>query len=371
MKFSIKKKIIEPIIDFIYSYIDTADTSPSGKSIGIEINSDSLKLIVNNTSFGVKKELEIDETNIMLERNGRTIINASILKNIIKKFDRIITFELVGETVVIYEGSTKFEIATIDDQRFFMIDFNEANNRFEAESKKLEKIINDVSVSTATNTDKINSTIYKCVNIKTENDNSIRFVATDSYRMSTEIMKTNKKIDINVVIEAKSLKKLITKETPKKIFVFFNDSKLGISYKETIIQLNLTNLNYLDTSKLFDFEIKNVIYIDKNELLKIINKAVFMVNEKARRLEFKFSQEGIKLNFEIPEIGSSQAYTNNYLLEGPDFEMDIDFNFLKDALSVLENDKIKINISARYDRLLFISEKDPENKQLITPLRRY
>ncbi|WP_426461284.1 DNA polymerase III subunit beta [Mycoplasma hafezii] len=370
MKFTISKNLIEPTIDFLFNYVDVNDTNHLGKMIGIEIDSNVLKFIVNTNNFGVKKEFEVDENTIKLENSGKVIINASILKNVVKKFDKEITFETNNETIVITEGLTRYELATYNEHKFFVIDFSDSSNRFEVNSEMLDKTINDVCVSTSIATDKLNSTMYKCVHIKNE-DNLIRLSATDSYRMSTETIKTIVPINIDVVIEAKSLKKLITKETPKKVFVFFNSSKLGISYENTIIQANLTSIQYMDTSRLFKFDVANVIKIDKSELNNLINKALFVTNDKSRRLEFKFSQMGINLNFEVPEIGYSSAHTSNYELEGPDFEMDLDYLYLKDAISTLENGKIIIYISDKYDKLLFVSEHDENNKQLITPLRKY
>ncbi|WP_036452533.1 DNA polymerase III subunit beta [Mycoplasma buteonis] len=370
MKFIISKKVIETAVDFLYTYVDLGDVNHSGKNIGLEIDSSSLKFIVNTNSFTAKKEFEVDEADIKLETSGRIILNATILKNVIKKFDRYITFETLNETILIYEGLTKFELATYQDPNFFIVDFNDSYNKFEVNSKDMDRIVNDVCVSTSLASDKLNSIMYKCVHLKGE-EKGIRFSATDSYRMSTEVLKTLLPINIDVVIEAKALKKIITKETPKKIFVFFNTSKLGISYENTIIQVNLTSIKYIDTTRLFDFGIKNVIKIDKTELNNLINKALFINSEKSRRLEFNFSQAGINLNFEVPEIGSAKAHTVNYELEGPDFEIDLDYLYLKDAISTLENGKIIIRISDKYDRLLFTAENDTNNKQLITPLRRY
>ncbi|VEU70044.1 DNA polymerase III subunit beta [Mycoplasmopsis glycophila] len=372
MKFTINKNTIEPVVDFLYSYIDQTSSSHSGKNIGIEIDSSSLKFTISNSIFGVKKELLVDEDKIKLENSGRILLNAHVLKSIIKKFDNFITIEVKGETALLYEGRTKFEISSYEDHKFFMLDFSDSYNKTEIDSASLEKTINDVFISTISNTDKANSnSVFKCIHIKSDNENQIRFSATDSYRMSTEKLKLNKNIDINISADAKALKKLITKETPKKIFLFFNNSKFGISYKNTIIQINLTNIPFPETAGFFDFEHINVVKIDKNELLKLINKAVFLITDKSRRLEFKFTNSGIDLSFEVPEVGSANAFTNKYELEGPEFEMDLDFNYLKDALSVLENDTIHIYISKEYNKLLLISNKYKNNKQLITPLRRY
>ncbi|QGZ97186.1 DNA polymerase III subunit beta [Mycoplasma sp. NEAQ87857] len=371
MKFSILKRNIEDTVDFLSNYIDNTDSFIPFRCINFELNTSYLTLTSATSTMEAKKVIQVDEDVIQLERTGRMIINANILKNIIKKFDKRITFDFNDGVVDIYEGTTRFELTTIENEKFPIIDFSDSENKFEISSRKFEKVVSDVSVSTSSLTERLNVVLYKCINLRCNNDSKIRFSATDSYRLSTETLSIPKNININATIDAKNLKKIITKDAPNKVSIFFNNSKFGVSYENTVIQTSLLNLNYLDIQPILQTEYNKCITIEKDELSKLINKAIFINSDKARRLQFSFKKEGIKVVYEVPEIGTGEAFTKNYELDGNEFDIDIDYQYIKDAVNVLENGTIKIKVSPREDKLLFTSNANPENIQLITPLRRY
>lgn len=370
MKFTIQKNKIESVVEFLSSYIDSADSFMPFRCLYFKINSDYLTITAQSATISAKKQLKVDEDIIRLEEVGKTLINASILKNIIKKFNNYVTFKSNENTIDIYEGTTKFTLTKIDSNQYPQIDFNDQENRTEVDAHNLEKVINNASIAASVSNDKLNALVYKCINVSSDGDNNIRFVSTDSYRLSTESIKVSKPVELNLTIDAKNLKKIVTKDADKKVFMFFNSSKFGISYTDTIVQTLTTNLNYLDVWNLFTFDVSRTIKIERQEFLKLINKALFYSSEKSRRLQFTFNSNEAKVIYEVPEIGIGEAQTSNYTLEGPELEIDLDFQYIKDAISVLDNGLINIYISKREDRLLLISENNQFNKQLVTPLRR-
>ncbi|VEU74710.1 DNA polymerase III, beta subunit [Mycoplasmopsis citelli] len=370
MKFTIQKNKIESIVEFLSLYIDSTDSFMPFRCLYFKINSDYLTITAQSSTISARKKIKIDENIIKLEEVGKTLINASILKNIIKKFNKYVTFKSNENTIDIYEGTTKFTLTKIDSNQYPQIDFNDQDNRTEVNSQQLEKTINNASIAASMSNDKLNALVYKCINVSSDGENNIRFVSTDSYRLSTESIKVSKPVELNLTIDAKNLKKIVTKDADKNIFMFFNSSKFGISYTDTVVQTLTTNLNYMDIWNLFNFDVSRTIKIDKQEFLRLINKALFYSSEKSRRLQFSFTQKEVKVVYEVPEIGIGEAQTNNYKLEGPNLDIDLDFQYIKDAISVLENGIINIFISSREDRLLIVSENSAYNKQLVTPLRR-
>ncbi|UUM19815.1 MULTISPECIES: DNA polymerase III subunit beta [unclassified Mycoplasma] len=370
MKFTILKNKIEPIVEFLSLYIDASDSFMPFRCLFFNINSDFLTITAQSATISARKKIDIEQNNINLEEVGKVLINASILKNIIKKFNKYVTFKVNENSIDIYEGTTKFTLTKIDIHQYPQIDFNNQDNRTEVNSAQLEKTINNASIAASISNDKLNALVYKCINVSSDGANSIRFVSTDSYRLSTESIKVSKPVEINLTIDARNLKRIVTKDADRKVFMFFNQGKFGISYTDTVVQTLTTNLNYMDIWNLFNFDVSRTIKIEKQEFLKLISKALFYSSEKSRRLQFTFNQNEVKVVYEVPEIGIGEAQTSNYTLEGPNIEIDLDFQYIKDAISVLENGIINIFISKKEDRLLLISENNNYNKQLITPLRR-
>ncbi|MBU4693263.1 DNA polymerase III subunit beta [Mycoplasma sp. CSL7491-lung] len=373
MNFTISKKIIDEAIEFLYSFIDQSDSYLPQRGIYLELDNEKLTLISTSSSISGKRIIEVDEKDLKIKRTGKTLLNSIILKNIIKKFDKEVTFSVEDNVVNIFENKTKYTITQLDYNKYPKINFEDTENSFEISSELLNKVINDVYISTAhsTNNERLNVAVFRCVNISSKSDGYLRFLSTDSYRLSTEKIKINKINDININIDAKNLKKLITKGVPEKINIFYNIDKFGISYEGSIIQTSISKINFIDLNNLLEIKYNKTIEIDKDELLKLINKVVFHNTEKAKKLQFSISKNSINITFEIPEIGISEVSTNKHNLVGKDFEIDVDYQFLKDAVSVLSSGIIKLYITENDDKIYLISENEKDNIQLITPIRKF
>ncbi|MEA4134649.1 DNA polymerase III subunit beta [Mycoplasma sp. 2704] len=372
MKFTISKHLIDQLIEFISNYIDNNDMHYLSRTIKIELDSQNLVLTAANASIAARKVIKVDEDKIKVEKAGKLCILASLLKNIIKKFNKEITFKQRGNLIDIYEGSTSFTLTTNDITQYIDTNFEDQKNTLEIDAQRLDKIINNVSISTTISNDKLNSIVFKCINITSKNSENVRFVATDSYRLSTEILKVDKKVDIDLTVDAKSLKKLITKDAPEKVQLFFDEHKIGISYENTVIYISVSKIQYIDISSLFQTKYTRRFFIEKDELLKVINTALFQITEKDRKMEFSFNENEIKVLFEVPEIGTGKAVSNKFqILEGKPIDMDFNYIYIKDAVSQLEPGNINIFISEKEDRVLLLTENDNSHIQLITPLRKF
>ncbi|MHA3796141.1 DNA polymerase III subunit beta [Mycoplasma sp. VS31B] len=372
MKFTISKPKIDQLVEFLSTYIDSNDTFIPFRCIYINIDTDNLTLIGASSTLAARKILPVDNNEITVERSGNFYLSASLLKNIIKKFDKEITFDAKENLIDIYEGSTIFTLTKLNAGVYPQIDFEDLENKVSINSYTFEKVINDVSTSTSASNDRLNSLIYKCINISSNNNEQLRFLATDSYRLSTEIIKLEKPVKIDLTIDARNLKKLITKDAPEKVDLFFNANKIGVAYENTVIWTSINKTQYMDVSSLFQVQYTRNFKIEREELLKTLNKALFYQTEKDKKMEFYFEDHDLKIIYEVPEIGTANAVSNKLeIVEGKGVEIDFNYTYVKDAVSALDSGMLNIFVSQNEDKILFISENDPNHIQLITPMRKF
>ncbi|TDV24396.1 DNA polymerase-3 subunit beta [Mycoplasmopsis mustelae] len=371
MKFIISKKIIDQSIDFLSLFNDSNDVYVPFRGILFKINSENLTLISAKNNLAARKIIRIDEKNLTVEEPGIFLLNSSLLKNIIKKFDDKITFQSIGQNIKIFDKNTKYTLTTLDADRYPFINFDLQKNKFTVNSRKFENTINNVFISTNQNTERNNGLLYKCINIKSNKNKEIRMTATDSFRLSSEVFKINEEINLDVSVEAKNLKKLFMKDMPEEVTFFYDEEKIGVLYKDIVIHSNLSKLTYLNIDNFIKPIYSKSLVINRDEFLKLINKVVFYNSDKIRRLQFNISKEELKLSFEVPEIGISNASTSNIMYNGEILDIDLDFQFIKDAVSVFPNGNIHLNISESNDRIYVLANNNESHIQLITPIRRY
>lgn len=364
MKFTIKKTLLDNIVEFLSKYSNPIDTFVTFRYILIDVEEEKITFTASNSTMSARKVVPVDEIDIKVEDIGSSLINCSYFKNIIKKLNKTIEISTQNDLINIVEGNTIYKLNTISNN-FPKIDFSDTSNKFELNKSDFEKAVKNVIFAVG---DNLNSIILKCVNIICDGTN-LRFTATDTARLSTEIIKINKNIKINVSIDSKNIRNMIIKDSPKKIFMFFDNTKLGISYENTIIQTSIVDIPYHDISKVFPKDYTRKIIIEKDELMNIINKVVFINQEKGSRLELKINEKELKITTNISEIGTSFASTKNFTLEGEPIEIDFNHIFLKEAINIIEGE-INIFINENGNVALIVSKTNPNNKQLLSSLRR-
>ncbi|UWV76979.1 DNA polymerase III subunit beta [Mycoplasmopsis cynos] len=305
------------------------------------------------------------------------LINTLLLKNLIKKFDKEITFIKNENSLEIYEKNTRYTLTLLDESKYPDLNFNLPSNNTTINSKEFSEAINNVYISTNLSNDKTHgitsNPVTKTINLKSIN-NKIRLTATDSYRLSSCTFKTDQNMDIDINIDNRNFKKLYSKKSYSEVNLFFENNRLGIFYKNTIIYTHTTPIKYIDVDNILKIDEKNKkikIKIKKEELSKVINKTVFYSPEKIRRLQFFITENEIKTTFEIPEIGISEYITTEFSYKGKNLEIDIDWQYIKESISAFDSENIIIYISSNEDRVYLLDGENEDNIQILTPIRRY
>ncbi|SYV97976.1 DNA polymerase III, beta subunit, partial [Mycoplasmopsis edwardii] len=328
MKFTISKNLIESTIEFLSSFVDNIDSFLPFRGIYIEIDNNEVTFIGGSSSIAAKKTIKIDEKNIKLDQTGRILINTQILKNLIKKFEKEITFIKNDRTLEVFENKTKYTLTLLDETKYPHFNFSVSDTKVKIKSKDFSEALNNAYISSNLGQDKnlslTTNPVTKFINLKSE-DKLLRFTSTDTFRLSTHVIDIETDLNIDVNIDNKNFKKLYNKEMPEFIDLFFGSNRIGISYHETVIFTHTSNIKYIDISKLLEFDKKRFIKIKKDELSKVINKTVFAVADKVKRLELSISEKEIKATFEVPEIGVSEFMTTDFEYTGLSFEMDINW----------------------------------------------
>ncbi|EFF41183.1 DNA polymerase III subunit beta [Mycoplasmopsis alligatoris] len=366
MKITIKKEILENVVDFLGTYINSTDTFLAFRYIHLEVTHEKLVFTVSSSTMSARKTINVDEVNVRVEEEGKVLLNNKVLKNIIRNLSDDITLAKKSNIINITEGKTKYNLNTISDN-FPIIDFNESENRFQMKKNDFDEAIKNVGFAVADS--KSNSSILKAINMFA-NSNEIRFCGTDSFRLSTFTVKISKEMNFDISVDARNLKSMMIKDnTIKNIYIFFNMNKFGVATEDTIIQSSLVDIPYHDIKRIFPTEITRNIVIQKSVLLDLINKTIFDFDKDGSKIELKFTKKLLTASYEETEVGHSQASTEDFTLNGNPIELTFNSRFLKEAISVLD-DELNIGVNLMENIVLLLSKKNPNNKQLITTIRR-
>ncbi|QSF13509.1 DNA polymerase III subunit beta [Mycoplasma sp. Mirounga ES2805-ORL] len=369
MKFKINKTHLDEIFEIVSRYSDSINTNYSFRCVLINVDNQKITFTATNGILSIVKSIQVDNVNVKVEEIGSFLIQSNYFKNIIKKLSGEILIEKDDNdsSILIMAGNSKYTLTTSDISTFPVIDKIYSPKKIEINTDEFKKAIKSVSFATSQD----NSLIYKCINFKFKK-NSINLAATDTYRLAHYSIKQKTNIDeeFDISVNGKDVKELIPNDAPKNVTLFYNNIKFGIEYKDTTITSRIVELPYNDVEALFDvLDIKHKITIKKDILSDILNKVWIGNSDKNNKIEINVTKEFFKITNMLEEIGSFIAKTSDFELEGKSLDFDVNYNFIKDALSVYDDD-IYILIDSDIKRILILSKSNNNTKQLITPMRR-
>ncbi|UUD35254.1 DNA polymerase III subunit beta [Mycoplasmopsis caviae] len=368
MKFHIKKQLLDETLEIVTKYSDPINSLYGFRCILIKVENEKITFSASNGVINIIKSLDVDDVNIKIEETGMFLIQANIFKNVIKKLSGMITLNQEFSTrLEISQRNSNYKLTTNPISSFPEIEENINLKKIEIDTNEFRKAIKSTIFAVSQDS----SLVYKCINFKFK-DNKLNLTATDAARLSYYSMNLNNYQYSNeeFSVNSKDVKDLIPADAPKKITFFFNRIKMGIEYKNTVITSRIVDLPYPDIESLFtSMDIENKLFIKKEEINDLINKVWLGTSDKQNRLEFTINKSEISVLNKLDEISISVAKTQNFKFEGKAFEFDINYHFLKDALSVFEGD-VLILFDKNIQKILIASDSNKESKQLVTPMRR-
>ncbi|TQC51562.1 DNA polymerase III subunit beta [Mycoplasmopsis mucosicanis] len=368
MNFKINKKIFDDTLEIVSKYTDPISTFFSFRCIYITVDNEYITLKAANDATSIVKKIVVDDVNVLVEEPGEFLVQANVFKSIVKKLSGMINITKTATNLLdISQGNSKYQITTLTEKHFPAIDNLLNTKQLSLNTAEFKKAIK--SVSHASSLD--NSLIYKCINMKKKND-VINFTATDSYRLAIYQYKCDEQVgfDFDFSINSKDLKDLIPSDAPEKVTFFFNDIKVGVKYENTVIISRIVSIPFVDTESIFkNMDVAYTIAISKTELNNMLNKIWMSNGDKQNRIELYINDKEFKIVNNVIEIGNFADKTSNFKFQGKHLEMALNYNFIKDAISVFDDD-ISILIDQNVKKVLLISSSNKACKQLISPLRR-
>lgn len=298
-----------------------------------------------------------DCTNIaraVIEANADEEINICVnvekLDAIISHLDDIITMEIKGSTIVIKSGSSIFKCLFIQGT-----DFPEIKIELDGEKMFLSKNdfisgVNKTAFAIMSEMSFNNIISGICF---TFNETSCEMAATDGNRLSQVVFDCDLNNKGQYVIPKIALTS-VAKIAKDDLQICCKNDNITFYADNFIYSTKLLNGKYPEYNQLIPQTFKKQITIDKDELLKSLEKVSIMANDRTNIMKFAFNQNQLEL---IAECDTGKA-KDKIEIDYNDKELVIAFNYhyLLDGLKVMDSDVILMNINSPSTAVLFIGD---------------
>lgn len=343
---------------------NTFDSSAINECIKLKVEKNIITLTSFSHLFCVKYEIK---ENFEIFNDGEILIKGKIFYNIISKLDDEIILERIDNNSL-YIKSNNFEsnLNLIDEYLFPEINFKPETNfeSFTIKSNYLDEIENKL-INFVSKTDNILS--YINFSIK---NNILTATATDSVKLANINFKVNAK-DNQIKIHPLLLKWLSGfYKNDEDIEFKIYETQLIIKYRNLTIINNIWNDVYPNTDFLLNSDTNLVFNIEKNKILKGLERGVSLFDSDPTKIRVKLlgEQNELIIKFENEIYASSMETIEINKIIGGNIDIVVNAQFLIQIIKNFEGDIITIKLSSETKNILFNDNFNDNFIQLLAPI---
>jgi DNA polymerase-3 subunit beta len=371
MKITIKKSDILPVLAKIQGL--------TGRKTSLAITTN---LLIKTLDNGISLSATDLETGFegsypsSVESQGIIAINARKLYEIVRDFpsEEIGLNEVENHWIEIGNEHVEYHIVGMNPDDFPEIPKIEAVEFFEIDSNALTKMIERAVIVSATSDDKRAHIIGVFAEmISEENQKIFRLVSTDGSRLSKVDYLFDKNDDLpssgGVMIPKKGLvevNKFLDSEGP--VQTGFKDNNLIIKKDSETLIIRLLEGAFPEYREIILKSGGHDIYMDRQLFLMMLKRMSILYSDDYKGVIFNFSDDKLVITSTNPDIGESKE---DMTIEFSGDPITVMFNprFFIDSLSVIDDEKVLIEIVNEEKPCLIEGEKDKTYLSVIMPMR--
>jgi len=368
MKIKIERLELINRLNKISKAISTNTPRPILKAIKIEALNERIVYTAFNDDIGIQTYSNDKEKFSILEEGVCLVFGERLINVVIRMENKYIDIDDMEKSFLsVYDEKSKNQIATFNTELYPLINFttNESEKWFEIErfEEKIKKIIFLVDQNSKND-------VLKGCDIKVK-DGNLYLMATDSYKAGIYVTKIDTLKEYEFVIPGINLDHYISivEKEDKTTKVYLSSEKLIIKNENTSFQSRIINGSYPFNGiiKHLDIEIVCSVKVDKEELLKAIDRSSVLRSDNNETVKIEIKQNKLTImNKDDKGLFNEDIELNEKI--GVDIIINLNQKKLQSIISSFDSKVINLK-SAGFNKVLIVdSDKDVELKHIIMPL---
>ena len=365
MKFTASKESLLNAVNIALKGIASSSRLPILSGILLTAKDAYLDLQSTDLEISVQNKIQA-----LVEEEGACVVPGKVFANIIKTLpDASVTCTLEDSVLEIICDRSTFKLNTMSADDFEEFPSYELENSVELPAELLLSMVN--RVKKAASTDK-NRAILNGILLTVEN-NTIRLVATDSYRLAiadTQVETSSLEgsfeliIPSNVFYDALSLV-----DEGEKITIGESSNQIIFTFKNMVYIARKIEGNFPNYKQLLPKENSCKLTLKTDELIDALRRVSVMAAQ-ATPVKFSISTENKNLTLysKTPDQGGAQE-TIPAQIEGDDIDIAFNYHYVQDGLQYKDADTIDLELQSSLRPGIFKSYSNINYLYLVMPVR--
>jgi DNA polymerase-3 subunit beta len=259
------------------------------------------------------------------------------------------------------------EIICFKGDEYPKLYINEGENEIFLDKDDVKKLIKKTAFSAST--DEFNR-IITGVLLEIKNG-SMKMVCVDPYRIATYKIEVDNNEDVSVIIPAKliiEVAKFIDDDGEDKMSFEIVDNKVILKFDNNKVILNTYSGKFIDYERILNKEGNINVRVKRNDLLRSTERASLLASVQNNNLiRFNIQKDVIYIN-SLNEEGNIEERVE-IINDSEELNIGINSKYMKDALSVIEDEEIIINFKDSISPAIIKPLKGDKYTYLILPIR--
>jgi DNA polymerase-3 subunit beta len=305
-----------------------------------------------NTLTVAATDLEVairySDNQVQIEQPGETLLPADKFRDIVREsVDDTLSIEVTQDNAHIKGQDSHFKIFTQNPKEFPPVPDFEGEADFEIPGGHLKQLIGQTLFAAAKE-----STRYAFNGVLVSaKGKKISLVSTDGRRLAmAKGDLTSEKLPkdgAKAIIPAKALQlvdKLID-DPEESVGVQIRENQVIFHTADATLTSNLVEGQFPPYEDVIPKDTDKQMTAATADFLSAIRRAALLTNEESKGVRLQFNKKGLKLTSRSAESGEAEI-TFPCKFEGADIEIGFNPTFLTEALRVVDNDEITLELSA-------------------------
>jgi DNA polymerase-3 subunit beta len=292
--------------------------------------------------------IRYSDNQVQIEQPGETLVSADKLRDIVREsLDDTLSIEIAGESASIRGQDSHFKIYTQRASDFPPVPDFEGEASFEIAGGLLKQLVAQTLFAAAKESTRYAfNGVLMAVKAK-----RISLVSTDGRRLAMAkgdvIADKLGKDGGQAIVPAKALNLLdkLIDDPEEPIAVQLRENQIIFHSPRATLTSNLVEGQFPPYEDVIPKECDKMMTAATADFLSAIRRAALLTTEDSKGVRMAFSKKGLVLTSRSPEAGEA---TINFPCKFEGADMEIGFNpiFVTDALKVVDNDEISLELVA-------------------------
>jgi len=352
------------------SVVEKKGTMPILLNVLIETKDNGIFITATDLEIGIKGQYQGE-----VQKAGNITVSAKKLYEVVKELpEKNVSFRMKeNQWVEIKSGKSVFNIMGVSAETFPSFPAYDEEEFMVMEASVLREMIDKTIFAVSTDESRYNLTgVFFAKHAEAE-DQRMRMVATDGYRLSLidRTMKTEiPGLEKGVLLPKKGLAELgrLLEEGGDQVWIKLKNNNLIIKKENVVLIMRLLDAEFPDYNQVIPNQTKRHIRIKRSQFIDSLKRVSILSSEKTKGVKFHFGENLLELSSYNPDFGEAKEEIS-VEYRGEELTVGFNYRFILEVLNILTSEEIIMEFEDGVSPAVIRPANDEKHTCVVMPMR--